>query len=298
MTRGPAALSPSAMTAPSLPQGLAEIAELYDVLFCDVWGVIHNGREAFPVPCEALARFRRERGPVVLISNSPRPLHGFIEQLRGLGVPDEAWTSVVTSGEATRTLLAERAPGPAWGLGPARDAPLYEGLDIELTETLEGAKFISCTGLFDDDIETPEDYRARFETAVAMGLEMVCANPDKVVRRGDKLIWCSGALAELYEAMGGRVLMAGKPYAPIYELARRRAAEALGHADGRVLSVGDGLQTDVKGANDQALDCLFIAEGINGDLAGPDGGLDAKRVEAALAAAGQHAAYAMGELRW
>jgi HAD superfamily hydrolase (TIGR01459 family) len=287
------------MSAPALPQGLAEIADGYDALLCDVWGVIHNGREAFPAPCEALARFRRERGPVVLISNSPRPLGGFVDQLRSLGVPDEAWSEVVTSGEATRALLAGRAPGPAWALGPARDAPLYEGLDLELTETIDGARFISCTGLFDDDIETPEDYRARFQLGVARGLDMVCANPDKVVRRGDQLIWCSGALADLYEAMGGKVVMAGKPHAAIYDLARRKAMEAQGQPLDRILAIGDGIPTDVKGANDQGLDCLFIADGIHAaDLLGPDGRLDAGRTEAMLAREGRHAAYVMGELHW
>ena len=287
------------MPAPALPQGLSEIAADYDVLFCDVWGVVHNGREHFPTPCEALARFKQERGPVILISNSPRPLHGFIDQLRSLGVPDDAWSDVATSGEATRTLLAARKPGPAWALGPARDAPLYEGLGLEFAETLEQAGFISCTGLFDDEIETPEDYRARFETAVARDLEMICANPDRVVRRGDKLIWCSGALAELYEQMGGRVLMAGKPFAAIYDLARAKAAKALGRADGRVLAIGDGLETDVKGANDQGIDCLFIAAGIHADtLVAADGGLDAERTEAELSKAGVKATCAMSELRW
>ena len=150
------------MTSPTPITGLSELAARYDVLLCDVWGVIHNGRESFADACAALTRFRAERGPVILISNSPRPLGGFIDQLRALGVPDAAWTDVATSGEATRALLAARAPGPAWGLGPARDAPLYEGLDMEMSKSLEGARFISCTGLFDDEIETPEDYRARF----------------------------------------------------------------------------------------------------------------------------------------
>lgn len=287
------------MSAPALPDGLAEIAPLYDAVLCDVWGVIHNGREAFPEPCEALARFRRERGPVVLISNSPRPLGGFVDQLRSLGVPDEAWSDVVTSGEATRALLAARAPGPAWALGPARDAPLYEGLGLTLTDTIDGARFISCTGLFDDDIETPEAYRVRFETGVARGLEMVCANPDIVVKRGDHLIWCSGALAELYQNMGGTVLMAGKPHAAIYDLARGRVAVRLGRDDHRVLAIGDGIATDVKGANDQGLDCLFVADGIHAvDLVGSDGRLDAGKTEAMLAAEGRHAAYAMGGLRW
>jgi HAD superfamily hydrolase (TIGR01459 family) len=287
------------MPAPALPNGLSEIAADYDVLFCDVWGVIHNGREAFPTPCEALARFRAERGPVVLISNSPRPLHGFVEQLRTLGVPDEAWSEVATSGEATRALLEERAPGPAWALGPARDAPLYEGLDMEFAETLEQASFISCTGLFDDEVETPEDYRRRFDAAVALELEMVCANPDRVVRRGEKLIWCSGALAELYRQMGGKVVMAGKPHAAIYDVARRKAVAAVGRDFGRVLAIGDGLETDVKGANAQGLDCLFVACGIHAEgLVGRDGQVDAARAEAALAQAGVHAAYAMAELRW
>ena len=287
------------MPAPAMPNGLSDIAADYDVLFCDVWGVIHNGRESFPTPCETLARFKRERGPVILISNSPRPLAGFVEQLRSLGVPDEAWTDVATSGEATRALLEERAPGPAWALGPARDAPLYEGLDMEFAETLEQAAFISCTGLFDDDVETPEDYRERFDAAVALELEMVCANPDRVVRRGDRLIWCSGALAELYGQMGGQVLMAGKPHAAIYDVARRKAVAAVGGDFGRVLAIGDGLDTDVRGANAQGFDCLFLACGIHAEgLVGPDGRLDAARTEAALSEAGLHAAYAMPELRW
>src|SRR5258705_5439697 len=115
------------MTAPNPATGLSELSDRYDVLLCDVWGVIHNGRKSFRAACEALARFRAERGPVILISNAPRPCGPIIEQLDGLGVPREAWSKVVTSGDATRALLAERAPGPAWAIGPDRDAPLYEG---------------------------------------------------------------------------------------------------------------------------------------------------------------------------
>lgn len=287
------------MTSPRPVQGLSELASRYDVLLCDVWGVIHNGAVSFPEACRALARFRAEAGPVVLISNSPRPQGAVLEQLAGLGVPSEAFSEVVTSGDATRGLLAARAPGPFWKLGPERDAPLYEGLDLQFVE-LEAARYIACTGPFDDEAETPEDYRERFERAVALGLEMICANPDIVVQRGEKLIYCGGALAQLYEALDGRVAMAGKPHPAIYELALKRAAERLGRAGDRrrVLCIGDGLGTDVRGANAQGLDVLFIASGIHGKETIRDGRLDISVVEHLLSIEGLAANWAMADLVW
>jgi HAD superfamily hydrolase (TIGR01459 family) len=286
--------------------GLSEVAGRYDVLLCDVWGVIHNGRESFADACAALVRFRRERGPVILVSNAPRPSSAARVQLRSLGVPDEAWDAYVTSGDATRAELAARAPGPVWAVGPARDAPLYEGLDVEFTETPDGAGFVCCTGPFDDEIDQPEDYRARFEACVARDLTMICANPDKVVRRGDKMIYCAGALAELYAALGGTVVMAGKPFAPIYRVALEAAAKALaGGASGRaldaarVLAVGDALATDVRGANGQGLACLFVAAGIDAaETLRDDGLVDPARLEALLIRNGASAAFALPELVW
>jgi ribonucleotide monophosphatase NagD (HAD superfamily) len=206
---------------------------------------------------------------------------------------------VVTSGDATRTLLAERAPGPAWWLGPERDAPLYEGLGLEFAP-LEEARFISCTGPFDDETEEPDDYRERFEYAVSKGLEMICANPDIVVQRGDKLIYCGGALAQLYEALDGRVLMAGKPHKAIYERACAHAAKQLGRPvdKARVLCIGDGLGTDVRGANAQGLDCLFIANGIHGEETVRDGKLEPAIVAHLLGIEGLHARWAMADLVW
>lgn len=289
------------MSAPRLITGLSEVALPYDALLCDVWGVIHNGRESFPEACEALVRFGRERGPVVLLSNAPRPNGAVRPQLRALGVPDAAWADFVTSGDATRAELSARAPGPVWAIGPARDAPLYEGLGIEFTETPDQAAFVACTGPFDDDKDEPEDYRERFEICVARGLALICANPDIVVRRGDKMIYCAGALAELYAAMGGSVTMAGKPYPAIY----RQGLEAVNRAAGRavdparVLAVGDGLTTDVRGANANGLDCLFVAAGIySAETLGPDGALDAARLEAMLSLEGVGATYALPELKW
>ncbi|MDB5444409.1 MAG: putative sugar phosphatase of the superfamily [Phenylobacterium sp.] len=288
------------MTSPKLAAGLSALTDRYDLLLCDVWGVIHNGREAFPVACAALARFRAQGGEVVLISNAPRPNAGVVAQLDALGVPREAYSLVVTSGDATRKLLAARAPGPAWKLGPGRDDPLYEGLGLTFSD-LDEARFIACTGPFDDEAETPEDYRERFRGAVARGLPMICANPDIVVQRGDKLIYCGGALAQLYEALDGQVAMAGKPHAAIYDLA---LAEAAGLRDGapidraRVLCVGDGPRTDLRGANAQGLDALFIAAGIHAQEILAKGALDAAMMDHVFETEGVTASWAMAELVW
>ncbi|HVI32173.1 TIGR01459 family HAD-type hydrolase [Phenylobacterium sp.] len=289
----------TAAAQPAFASGLAEISDRYDVVLCDIWGVIHNGREAFPAACEALSRFNAERGPVVLISNAPRPHPPVIEQLMGFGVPRDAFAEVVTSGDATRVLLAERAPGPAWKIGPDRDWPLYEGLGLE-EAPLERAAFISCTGPFDDENDVPEDYREDFCRAIERGLEMICANPDIVVQRGDKLIYCGGALAQLYEALDGRVLMAGKPHPAIYDLALATAAERLGRPvdRARVLCIGDGLGTDIRGANAQKLDVLFIANGIHGEETVRDGVLQPKVVEHLLSIEGLSATWAMADLVW
>jgi HAD superfamily hydrolase (TIGR01459 family) len=289
------------MTLPALVTGLAEIADQYDVLFCDVWGVLHNGRESFPAAIAAMTRFRAERGPVVLISNAPRPSRDVVPQLRALKVPDEAWSAFVTSGDATRAELAKRHPGPVWAVGPARDAPLYEGLGLDLCETPEEAAFICCTGLFDDELETPEDFRARLELCARRELEMVCANPDRVVMRGDKMIYCAGALADLYQELGGKVVMAGKPYAPIYALAREAAERAAGRPvdPARILAIGDGVPTDVIGANAQGLDILFIAAGIHAREAQDErGGIDADRLGALLRRSEAHARWALPALSW
>ena len=289
------------MTLPHALTGLGAIAGDYDILLCDVWGVIHNGRESWPAACEALTRFNRDHGHVVLISNSPRPASDVIAQLDALGVPRDSWRAFVTSGDATRMELARRAPGPAWIIGPDRDEILYAGLDLARASGAADAAFLSVTGLYDDTTETPEDYRAQLTPAAERGLELICANPDRIVQRGDQIIYCGGAVADLYESMGGRVIMAGKPFAPIYVLALNEAERLLGRpADrSRVLCIGDGVVTDVMGANEQALDCLFIAQGIHGDAArGADGKLDPALAADLLKAETTYARYAALDLVW
>jgi HAD superfamily hydrolase (TIGR01459 family) len=288
------------MSSPILPAGLSEIARDYDAVLCDVWGVIHNGREAFPAACGALARYRSERGPVVLISNAPRPSRALYGQLAGVGAPREAWSAFVTSGDATRALLAERAPGPVWKLGPERDDPLYEGLELGFSE-LEDAAFICATGPFDEENETPEDYRGRLEPARARDLEFICANPDRMVQKGDRLVLCAGAIADLYADMGGKVTMAGKPHAPIYRQSLAEAEAQLGRAidPARVLCIGDGVSTDVLGAQRQGLDCLFLWSGVHAaDLLDGATAASAERAAAFLAKHEVVAKYAMPELVW
>lgn len=287
------------MTQPQIISGLSELADRYDVILSDVWGVIHNGREGFPAACEALAKWRADRGPVVLISNSPRPSAAVHAQLDELNVPREAWSAFVSSGDATRVLLGARAPGPAWAIGPDRDEPLYAGLELTFAGP-EDAAFVSVTGPYDDEVETPEHYRECFEKVAARGLTMICANPDLVVQRGDRLIYCGGALAQLYAQLGGEVIMAGKPYSAIYGLCLGEAEALLGRPVDRrrVLCIGDGLPTDVKGANDQGLDILFVASGIHGaETIGPDG-LKADAVADLLGKAGLTATYAIADLVW
>jgi HAD superfamily hydrolase (TIGR01459 family) len=269
-------------------------------VLCDIWGVVHNGRERHGPACGALVNFREARGPVVLISNAPRPAGTVIAQLDSLGVPREAWSAVVTSGDATRAALSERAPGPVWAIGPERDQPLYDGLPLTFSGP-EGAAFICCTGLEDDRTETADDYRERLRAPARLGIEMICANPDRVVQIGDRLIPCAGAVADVYEALGGRVIMAGKPFAPIYELALSALADGANAVVDRtrVLAIGDGIVTDVKGANLQGFDLLFVAEGIHGlELIGPDGALDPDKTAERLAREHARADWLAPALSW
>ncbi|OQP85986.1 HAD family hydrolase [Rhizobium rhizosphaerae] len=239
-----------------------DITARYDIALCDVWGVLHNGVAAFPGAGEALAAARARGMTVVLITNSPRPSPGVIAQIRGLGVPDEAYDRIVTSGDVTRALIAA-GPKKIYFIGSDRDLPLIEGLNVQMV-SCEEADAIVCAGFFDDESETPEDYRATLKTAAARKLPLICANPDLVVERGHRLIPCAGAIAKLYGELGGETRIAGKPHKPIYRAALTEAKAVRGSVDfSRVLTIGDGMPTDVRGAIDSGLDLLYISAGIH-----------------------------------
>ncbi|MGF0521308.1 TIGR01459 family HAD-type hydrolase [Agrobacterium pusense] len=243
-------------------QTLGEITDGFDVILSDVWGVLHNGVSAFPDAAIALRSAREAGKTVVLITNSPRPAPGVIAQLRVLGVPDEAYDRIVTSGDVTRGLIAE-GPRKVFLLGPQRDMPLLEGLDVAVVGEAD-ADSVVCTGFFDDETETPEDYTEMLKGFIARNVPMICANPDLVVERGERIIPCAGAMAAYYEQLGGEVRIAGKPHAPIYEACLAAAKDVRGaFAKDRVLAIGDGMPTDVKGAIASGLNLLYISGGIH-----------------------------------
>jgi HAD superfamily hydrolase (TIGR01459 family) len=275
----------SELAAETIPliDGLGALAGRYDAILCDIWGVLHNGRESFRPASDALVAFRRQGGSVILVSNAPRPNAPIREQVLALGVAPDAFDAIVTSGDVTIGLIAERGDAPVHHIGPERDLSLFEaaaartGVRPKLVGP-EAASYVLCTGLFDDERETPSDYAGRLAALAARRLPFICANPDLVVHRGAVVIYCAGALAEAYEAIGGEAIYAGKPHAPIYEAALARIAAVRGGRieRARVLAIGDALRTDLAGAAAMGLDALFVADGIHREeLDGPDAAPDA-----------------------
>jgi HAD superfamily hydrolase (TIGR01459 family) len=240
------------------------IAPQYDVVLCDVWGVIHDGIGAHGDACDALMRYRADGGTVVLITNAPRPSPWVIRQLDRLGVPSDAYDEVMTSGDLTRCVVASRRGEAVFHIGPQRDLTIFDGLDVRFAP-VEAADYVVCSGLFDDCRETPEDYRSLVAAMRGRGLFMVCANPDLVVERGAERFYCAGAIADLYGAAGGEVLYAGKPHRPIYDAALAKATGARGVAAdaSRTLAIGDSLRTDITGALALGIDGLFVSGGIH-----------------------------------
>ncbi|WP_448029691.1 TIGR01459 family HAD-type hydrolase [Bradyrhizobium liaoningense] len=254
------------MTTLHFAEGLRELVGGVDVVLSDIWGVVHNGLESFPEACEALHTYRSRGGTVILITNAPRPADSVQRQLRKLGVPDETYDAIVSSGDLTRLYVAEHPGRKMFWLGPERDNSIYRGLDT-VTAPLEEADYIVCTGLYDDETETAEDYRGMMLKARERKLTLVCANPDIVVERGDRLIYCAGAIAELYSELGGEVIFYGKPHRPIYERAMALAGERQGYQIDRkkVLAIGDSVRTDLTGAREFGIDCLFVTRGIHAE---------------------------------
>jgi HAD superfamily hydrolase (TIGR01459 family) len=287
------------VSAPPFTTHFSTLASAYDVVLCDVWGVVHNSLVAFADACTALTRFRRQGGIVVLITNAPRPAEVVMTLLDELEVPRAAYDAIVSSGDVTRAIIAARAGQRAFHVGPARDVPIFDGLDAPLAP-IESADYVVCSGLFDDTTESPQDYKALIAAMRERGLPMVCANPDIVVERGDKLVYCAGAIADLYAAAGGSVLYAGKPFRPIYEqaLAVARAVRGRETAHGRVLAIGDSVRTDLKGAAGFGIDCLFVTAGIHAEELGSRNQPDAAALGDIFAAAGLAPKAVMQRLVW
>ena len=289
---------------------LAKIPTRYDAVFCDLWGCLHNGKSPFPAAVAALQDFRKKGGRVVLLTNAPRPKPSIVNQLDAMGLPRDACDEVVTSGDAAQYALITGAVGRrVFHIGALKDEPFFTTFadDLRVTvaaeapierTTLDQAEGIVCTGLADDLTETPEDYRAALLFSKIMDLQMLCANPDIVVDYGDKRLYCAGALAQAYEAMGGRVFYFGKPHPPIYDLARRRLAALTGNEDVQILCIGDGIATDIQGGQSEGIDTLFITGGIAADQFGANiSNPNKDLLENWLAEKQISATFAMGQLR-
>jgi HAD superfamily hydrolase (TIGR01459 family) len=253
--------------------GLSEISDRYDLILCDIWGVLHNGVASFAQASDALVSFRKGGGAVILISNAPRPSPPIARQVLKLGVSPDAFDAVVTSGDVTIGLMEQQSGDQVLHIGPERDLTLLDavaeasGARPKLV-SLEDAQYALCTGLRNDEIETLDDYQSELQAMSIRGMAMICANPDIVIHRGDTLIHCAGALARRYEELGGSVVYAGKPYTPIYDLALALAEQIRGASieKPRVLAIGDGMRTDIIGAARAGLDVLFVTGGIHRSL--------------------------------
>lgn len=282
---------------------LADIAADYDVLFCDLWGCLHNGVAPYPEAVAALQAFRMRGGRVVLMTNAPRPAPYVREQLDRMGVPRDAYDLIVSSGDAAQDAMFAGAVGrKVWAIAQPKDEGFFTDIPDEWQGApaiervpLDQAQGIVCCGLFDDLTEVPEDYRGRLMLAREAGLPLLCANPDVVVDLGDKRLYCAGALAELYEDIGGKSLYFGKPHPPIYDMARRK----LGLPDDtRYLAVGDGIATDIPGAAGEGIDALFVSGGLAHDQFGPDvEHPDGAMLDEWLALRSENPRYAIGRLR-
>lgn len=270
-------------------------SEAYPVWFCDIWGVLHNGVRPFPVTVNALKRHRARGGKVILVTNSPRSSAGVERQLMEIGVDPASHDRIVTSGDVTQALMIAHGGGRVFHLGPARDHSIYTGTGVAQVP-LGQANAVLCTGLFDDLNDRLEDYDTLLDDMKESGLAMICANPDKIVRKGDRILYCAGKLAELYAARGGSVLMAGKPFSPIYDLAFAEARKLAGRPveKGQVLAIGDGPETDIRGAADYGLDAVLVADGIT-DAAQ---GLDAAEAEVLRAVPNARIVATVHDLAW
>ncbi len=252
---------------PPIPElsSIAPLGQSARVWFLDIWGVLHNGVRPYAGAVAACQTFRAQGGHVILVSNSPRPRDGVKRQLDSVGVAPDAYDAIVTSGDVSRALIADYAGKAIYHLGPDRDLALYDGISVKLMEAEAAAEAIVCTGLFDDDKETPADYAGRLADLRARNLPMICVNPDKTVERGGRMIYCAGALAEAYEALGGAVRYAGKPYPPIYAAAEGIAAHLCGGkiVKAQILAIGDGVRTDIQGAATAGIRSVYIASAVH-----------------------------------
>ena len=277
----------------------ANLLTRYDVVFCDIWGVVHNGRTAYTAGCAALTEFRQTGGTVVLVSNAPRARPAVKRVLAEKLVPEDCWDDIVSSGEIARAHVRAQGYSAVHHIGPDRDLDVFEDLAVARV-SMRGAQALFVTGLIDEAIETGEDYRARLKPARDRKMPLICANPDLIVDVGGTLLPCAGAIAEVYERMGGPVFWAGKPHASAYHMAHRTAERLRGGPIERhqMLAIGDAFRTDIAGATAYGIDALLIAQGIHREALMPAGVLNTAALKAHVDETGERPIAAMTTLAW
>ena len=295
--------SDTAATETPIIEGVGGMADRYDGFIVDLWGTVHNGVQPLPGALDCLAHLKQTGKPVLILSNAPRRADSVIDRMRAIGVPDDAWDAVLSSGEAAHLALRDRSDRFHAGLGracfllgPPEDNSVIAGLDYEMADSIKTAHFILAVGSF-RSTDTVRDYDAMLGAAIERRLAMVCANPDHEVLRGEAREICAGAIAARFEKSGGEVRYHGKPHAPIY----RTSLKLLGMAaDARVLAIGDALPTDIQGANSAGLDALLITGGIHAKALGvaPDEVPDSLALERLIAKHATRPTAAAAAFRW
>jgi len=283
---------------------LDDVSHKYDALFVDLWGCVHNGIKAFSSANDALKRYRVDGGKVVLVTNSPRPRSGVEKQLKKFGVNPEAWDLIATSGDSARMAMFQGLVGnKIYFIGTPFEENFFEPLNVVENPVMiervpiDEAEGIVCTGPF-NSLEDPDVYLKDFEFAKKRGLKFLCANPDIIVDRGSVREWCAGALAKMYTDLGGESLYFGKPFQPIYDLARRRLFSSGTHiGDERILAIGDGITTDILGAENEGIDSLFITGGLAASETGTKDQPDQRLLDNYLVEQKLNPAYSIGFLR-
>lgn len=285
------------MSLPQMLTGLADIAENYDALIVDIWGVLHNGQAPFEGVDAALLNYRQQGGKVLLLSNAPRPGTSAVKRLEAIGNSHDGFDDILTSGDAVRALMSDmgREGKKICHIGPQKDADLITDLEVEFVDE-DAADAILFSGPYDDTTETPDDYGDMLARFRARNLPLLCPNPDRTVQFGDRVIYCAGAIAEAYENIGGEVVWVGKPYPVVYARARAMLRDMTGLENPHLLAIGDGPKTDMPGAEAAGIDALFIGGGLasasGADIENPEA------IAAILAEENTQARYAMRHLVW
>jgi len=281
-------------------QSLASVGGAYQALLVDLWGCYHNGLATYPAAVAALRAYRAQGGIVILLTNAPRPAASVVAFLDRLGAPADSYDGIMSSGTACQRAVASGEFGRRFHyVGPPRDLHMLTDLGLE-DIALDDADAILCTGLRDDTVETPSDYLEAIADWHARGLKLLCANPDLVVDRGEQRLHCAGSLALAYEQADGEVIWFGKPHRATYQQSFHLLEELAGRevARDKVLAIGDGIRTDVKGGLDAGLDVLFVTGGLSaGDVGADPEHPDPERLDAYLTEHGVAPLYAIGRLR-